>query len=66
MEIQKGQSREAGNIDEEKHNTICVRHHYTQTNTNNVNKTYVLLQTTGGNDEQSICLCRNCNAHHNT
>jgi len=21
------------------HNTICVRHHYTQTNTNNVNKT---------------------------
>ena len=22
-----------------KHNTICVRHHYAQTNTNNVNKT---------------------------
>jgi len=22
-----------------KHNTICVGHHYTQTNTNNVNKT---------------------------
>ena len=21
-----------------KHNTTCVRHHYTQTNTNNVNK----------------------------
>jgi hypothetical protein len=50
VEIKKGQSREAGNIDEEKHNTICVGHHYTQTNTNNVNKTYVLLQTTGGND----------------
>jgi hypothetical protein len=25
--------------DEEKHNTICVGHHYTQTNTNDVNKT---------------------------
>jgi len=30
-----------------KHNTICVGHHYTQTNTNNVNKTWALLQTTG-------------------
>jgi len=25
------------------------RHHYTYTNTNNVNKTWALLQTTGGN-----------------
>ena len=25
--------------DEEKHNTICVGHHYVQANTNNVNKT---------------------------
>jgi hypothetical protein len=25
--------------DEEKHNTICVGHHYTQINTNNINKT---------------------------
>jgi len=24
----------------QKHNTICVGHHYTQTNTNNVNKAY--------------------------
>jgi hypothetical protein len=24
---------------EEKHNTICVGHHYAQTNTNNENKT---------------------------
>jgi hypothetical protein len=30
----------------QKHNTICVGHHYAQTNTNNVNK--LLLQTTGG------------------
>ena len=32
-----------------KKNTICVRHHYyMQTYTNNVNKTLVLIQTTGG------------------
>ena len=37
-----------------KHNTICVGHHYTQTNTNNVNKTWALLQTTGGQDEPNI------------
>ena len=42
----KGQSRETGNKwytsrrqTTQKHNTIGVRHHYTQTNTNNVNKT---------------------------
>ena len=35
-----------GAQDEEKQNkhTICVGHHYTQTNTNNVNKTRDLLQ----------------------
>ena len=37
-----------------KHNTICVGHHYTQANTNNVNKTCALLQTTGGKDEPNI------------
>jgi len=37
-----------------KPNTICVGHHYTQTNTNNVNKTCALLQTTGGKDEPNI------------
>jgi hypothetical protein len=26
----------------------CIGHHYTQTNTNNVNKTSALLQITGG------------------
>ena len=31
-----------------KNNTICVGHHYTQTNTNNIKKTWALLQTTGG------------------
>ena len=38
----------------QKHNTICVGHHYAQANTNNVNKTWALLQTTGGQDEQNI------------
>ena len=28
--------------DEEKHNTICVGHHYTHSNTKNVNRTCVL------------------------
>jgi hypothetical protein len=37
-----------------KHNTICVGHHYAQTNTNNVNKTWSLIQTTGGKDEPEI------------
>ena len=32
----------------QKHNTICDGHHYTETNTNNVNKAWALLQTTGG------------------
>ena len=27
---------------------ICVEHHYAQTNTNKVSKTWALLQTTGG------------------
>jgi hypothetical protein len=37
--IKNGQSRETGNIDKEKQNKICVGHHYSQTNANNVNKT---------------------------
>jgi hypothetical protein len=38
-----GQSRETGNIDAEKqkHNHMCVGHHYAQTSTNNVNKTNI-------------------------
>ena len=45
--IKNGQSRETGNTDhmlrrkgKQKHNTICVGHHYMKTNTNNVNKTW--------------------------
>jgi hypothetical protein len=44
--IKNGQSREIGNIgytrrrqEKQIHNTICVGHQYTQTNSNNVNKT---------------------------
>ena len=40
------------------HNTICVGQHYTSTNTNNVNKTSTLLQTTGGKDEPNIVFMR--------
>jgi len=62
LEKPKGQSRmdnpekltTLGTQDEDKHkkqkqhthNTICDGHHYTQTNTHNVNKTWALLQTT--------------------
>ena len=41
-----------------KHNTTCVVHHYTLTNTNNVNKKRVLLQTTGGKDKPNIDFIR--------
>ena len=40
---------------ETQHNTIYIGHHYTQTITNNVNKTS-LLQTTGGKDEPNFLL----------
>ena len=52
--IKRVLSREKGNIvytrrqkTKQKHNTIYVSHHYTETNTNSVNKTWTLLQTTG-------------------
>ena len=34
-------------VDKPKKKNLCVGHHYTQTTTNNVNKTRSLLQTTG-------------------
>ena len=59
--IKNGQSRETGNIGytwrrktKQKHNTICVGHHYTQNNTNNVHKRRLLLQTTGSIGEPNI------------
>jgi hypothetical protein len=50
----------------QKHNTICVWQNYTQTNTNNVKKTWSLLQTTGCKDEPNNVLCGYRNGHHNT
>jgi len=59
--MKKGQSRATDNIGyrrrrntKQKHNTICVGHHYVQSNTNNVNKTWALLQTTGGKDNHRL------------
>ena len=42
----------------QKHNTIDMEQHYAQANRNNVNKTCVLLQTTGGKDESNIVIMR--------
>jgi len=42
----------------QKHNTICVGHHFMQTNTNNVNKTCALLQTIARKDEPIIAFMR--------
>ena len=36
------------------HNIICVGHHFTQTNTNNIKHFLALIQTTGGKDELNI------------
>ena len=70
---QNGQSRETGNTGhtrqrkkqkqkQEKPKTMCVGHYYLQANTNNVNKTWILLQTTGGKDEPNIVCMRK--SHH--
>jgi hypothetical protein len=37
---------------------MCVGHYYPQANTNNVNKTWTLLQTTGSKDEPNIVCMR--------
>jgi hypothetical protein len=42
-----------------KQNTLCTGHYYTKPNTNNVNKTWSFLQTTGGKDEPNIVFMRN-------
>jgi hypothetical protein len=80
---QNWQSRETGNTghtrqrekktkkQKNKTNTMCVGHHYLQANTNNVNKTWALLQTIGGKDEPNIvCILKsqhgtqNVKKHH--
>ena len=56
--MKNGQARETGNLGntqtKQKHNTICVGHHYAQTNTDNVNKRWTPLQTTGNKDELNV------------
>ena len=61
--IKNGQSRETGNTGHTRwrktkqiQKTICVRHHYMQTNTNNVSKRWTLPQTTGGKDFPKITI----------
>ena len=63
--IKNEQSRETGNTGHtrrrktnQKHNTICAGHRYTQTNTNNVNKTCAVLLATEGKDEPNIVFMR--------
>ena len=61
MVTQNGQSREtgsAGHRRQRKKKTMCAGHHYPQANTNNVNKTWALLQTAGSKDEANIVLMR--------
>ena len=53
-----GYTRQDEDKQKKKHNTICVWHHYTQTNTNNANKPRALLQTTGGKDQPNIVSMR--------
>ena len=60
--IKNGQSRQHGANTrrikpKQKHNRKRVEHHYAQTNTNNINKTWSLLQT-GGKDQQNIVFVR--------
>lgn len=49
--------------DNKKHNTMCVGHHPTQTNSHDVNTTCVLLQTGGKVDTRFIRFVRNMAAH---
>jgi len=63
--IKNGQSSETSNIEhrrwrqtKQKQHARCVGHHYTQTNTNNVNKTWIPLTTTGRKDELNIVFMR--------
>jgi hypothetical protein len=50
-----GKHKTKTNKTKTQHNyNLYVRYHYTQTSTINVNKTWTLLQTTGGKDELNI------------
>jgi hypothetical protein len=59
-----------GTQDEDKQNKNTTQYVFDTTirkqNINNVNRTWVLLQITGGTDELNTVLCGNSNGHHNT
>ena len=65
-ECRRGQSKFVNPEKQCKTTTQCVGYHYRKTNTNNVNKTRDLLQTTGGKDERTSLSCGNSNGPHNT
>ena len=49
----------------QKHSTICVGHHHTQTNTNDVSKTCALIQTAGDKNQLNIVCMRTSQQTHN-
>jgi hypothetical protein len=66
--IHNWQSRDTGNQVEDKqkiHNAICDGHHYTHINTNNVNRTWAFIQSTGGKDEPNTVYITNQAHAHN-
>ena len=59
--IDRPEKLATGNQDEDKqakYTIQCVGQHYTQANTNNVSKTWAVLQTTGDKDEPNIVFVR--------
>ena len=56
--IKNGLSRETGNKQDQKKTTTQYVLDYSQANTNNINKTCSLLQTTGGKDKPNIVFMR--------
>ena len=69
-QLRNGQSRETGNTGHtrrknQKHKTIYVGNHYAEANTNNANKSWALLQTSGGKDEPDIvCMRKSLRTSH--
>ena len=54
------------NKTKQKQNTICVGRHYTQTNTNEVNKTCAPYKQQQVKTNRTSCICGNCNGFNNT
>ena len=70
--INNGQSRDTGNIGntrrrkaKQKH-IICVRHHYIQTHTINVNKTWALLQPEAKDEPDIVFMRKSQRTQHGT